>query len=99
MERWEKERAYESTFSRKLMAGLPMATIFCMPILLFVMMVYMFLPEWYAKVTNATGATFVVVIVALLIATVFMAYFRMHFRWEMNEQLYMELKAKQQKHT
>lgn len=94
LERWERERGPESTFSRKLLAGLPMAALLTLPILLFVMMVYLFLPDWYAKVSNTSGATFVVVFIALLVAIVFIAYFRMHFRWEMNEQHYHELKAK-----
>lgn len=94
IERWEKERGPESTFSRKLLAGLPMAALFCLPILLFIMMVYLFLPDWYAKISNTSGATFVVVVIALMIAILFIAYFRMHFRWEMNEQHYLELKAK-----
>lgn len=92
---WEKVRESENTFSRKLIAGLPMATLFCLPVLLFVILVYLFLPDWFAKVSNTSGATYVVVLVALVIATLFMAYFRMHFRWEMNEQKYLELKAKQ----
>lgn len=94
---WEKVRDHENTFSRKLIAGLPMATLFCMPVLLFVMLVYIFLPDWFAKVSNTNSSTYVVVFLALLIATVFIAYFRMHFRWEMNEQKYLELKAKQKK--
>jgi hypothetical protein len=33
----------------------------------------------------------------VLIAVVFFAYFRMHFLWEQNEQLYLELLHKQKK--
>jgi uncharacterized membrane protein len=94
---WESVRSYENTFLRKITAGLPMAIIFCAPILLFVISVYLFLPEWFAKVSNANAGTYVVVLIALIIASLFIAYFRMHFRWEMNEQHYLELKAKQRK--
>lgn len=95
MRYWEDVRESENKFSRKILAGLPMATLFCMPVILFVILVNIFLPDWFAKVSNTNGATYVVVLIALLIATLFIAYFRMHFRWEMNEQKYLELKAKQ----
>ncbi len=98
LEYWEKNRDPENTFSRKLVAGLPMAIIFCTPILFLLAAVYFFLPDWYAKVSaNTSSQTFVVVVIAVFIAVFFLAYFRMHFRWEMNEQLFKELKYKQKK--
>lgn len=97
LEYWEKNRDTEGTFARKLIGGLPMAIIFCTPILFFLAAVYFFLPDWYAKISNTSMETFVVVVIAVCIAIIFYAYFRMHFRWEMNEQLFMELKFKQKK--
>lgn len=98
LEYWEKNRDFENTFSRKLLAGLPMGIIFCTPILFLLAAVYFFLPDWYAKISvNTSNQTFVVVVIGVFLAAIFIAYFRMHFRWEMNEQLFKELKYKQKK--
>lgn len=94
---WEKVRQQENTFLRKLLGGLPFAILFSFPILLFVLCVYLFLPDWYAKVSDTGPSSMVAVVVAVLLITVFFAYFRMHFKWEMNEQLYLELRHKLKK--
>lgn len=94
---WESDRELRSRFIHKLVTGLPMAAMFALPILLFILMVYLFLPDWYAKVSSTQSGSFVMVVIAVMICIVFLAYFRMHFKWEMNEQLYQELKKKQQK--
>jgi len=108
---WEQVREKEGTFSRKLLSGLPMALIFGMPILLLMIVVKLFVPQWYMKAeTKETGilvpgwtekfskvssADFIMVMIAIMILVLFYAYFRKHFKWEMNEQLYKELKYKQ----
>jgi membrane protein YdbS with pleckstrin-like domain len=94
---WEKHKALHSTFTSKLLRGLPMAFVFGLPILLLILCVYLFLPEWYTKISKTSSATFVVVVIAVLIAIVFYAFIRMHFKWEMNDQQYKELKAKEKK--
>ncbi len=94
VDRWEKVRLQESSFQRKLLAGLPFAMLFTFPILLFFLSVYLFLPDWYAKVSGSGTSSMPAIIIALILITVFFAYFRMHFKWEMNEQLYLELKQK-----
>ena len=91
---WERVRDKESSFIRKLTGGLPMAMIFGLPILLFILIVYIFFPDWYMKISATTSGTFGVVVVAVMILIIFFSYFRMHFKWEMNEQLYLELKHK-----
>ncbi|MBP6432504.1 MAG: hypothetical protein KA319_12125 [Ferruginibacter sp.] len=91
---WEAERNNRATFKNKLITGLPMALLFCMPIVLSVVAVYFFFPEWYTKVSKMTAGTFITILIAMIIAAVFIAYFRMHYKWEMNEQLYKELKQK-----
>ncbi|MEJ7610856.1 MAG: hypothetical protein WKF88_06730, partial [Ferruginibacter sp.] len=73
------------------------AMMFCLPILLLVVCVYFFFPDWYTKISGTSAATFFVVIIAVIIATLFYAFARMHFKWEMNEQLFLELKYKQKK--
>jgi cbb3-type cytochrome oxidase subunit 3 len=94
---WEAARERESKLARKLTGGLPMAAIFGLPIILSVVVVYIFFPDWYTKISDTTSGTFTVIVIAVLIAIVFFAYFRMHFKWEMNEQLYLELKSLQKK--
>ena len=91
---WEKVREQENTFSRKLISGLPFAALFSFPILLLVICVYLFLPDWYAKISGTNPSTMVAAVVGVIISTIFFSYFRMHFKWEMNEQLYLELKQK-----
>lgn len=97
MSYWEEDRERQSKFFAKLTAGLPMAIIFCVPILLFIASVYFFLPEWYTKVSNNMRGSLVTIVIAVFICVLFFAYFRMQFKWEFNEQLYKELKQKSKK--
>ncbi len=92
---WAEHRdEYNKSWS-KLVRGLPMALMFGLPILLLLFVVYLFIPDWYYKISKTSSQAFVVVIIAVSIAVVFYAFVRMHFKWEMNEQLYKELKQKQ----
>jgi hypothetical protein len=94
---WEAEREANSSFMAKVLGGLPMATMFGLPIILFILVVYLWFPDWYTKISGTSTGSFVMVIIAVIISIIFFSYFRMHFKWEMNEQLYTELKIKQQK--
>ncbi len=94
---WEERRELYSKASNKFLRGLPMALVFGLPILLLIAVVYIFIPDWYIKVSKTSTQTFIVVVIAVFIAIVFYAFVRMHFKWEMNEQLYNELKNVQKK--
>jgi uncharacterized BrkB/YihY/UPF0761 family membrane protein len=94
---WEQEREWRSKFSNKLLSGLPMAMLFGIPIILSIVVVYFYFPEWYTKISNTSPGMFITVVIAVLIAILFFSYFRMHYKWEMNEQLYQELKNKENK--
>ncbi len=94
---WEQNRERQSGFLVKLLGGLPMALIFSMPIILLVIVVRLFLPDWYTKISGTSPGMFLTAIIAMLIIALFYSFFRMHYKWEMNEQLYKELKAKQKK--
>lgn len=72
-----------------------MALVFCLPILLFLVVVYLFFPEWYTKVSQTSQGTFITIIIAVFICVLFFSYFRMQYKWELNEQLYGELKSKE----
>ena len=92
---WEQNRERENTFERKLTGGLPMALIFSLPIILSVLVVKLFLPEWYTKISNTSPGTFITIIFAMIVVALFYSFFRMQYKWEMNEQLYQELKSKE----
>ncbi len=94
---WEKEREKQNSATVKLISGLPMAILFCVPILLFISVVYLFFPEWYTKVSNNMSGSMVAIVAAVILCIIFFSYFRMHYKWEMNEQLYQELKHKQKR--
>lgn len=92
---WEKTRDAENTFASKLLRGFPMALMFGLPIILFVVAVRLFLPEWYMKVSKNSAGVFFTAVIAMIGVILFYAYFRMQYKWEMNEQLYNELKHKE----
>lgn len=92
---WEREREKLGTVQSKLINGFPMAVLFSMPIVLSVLGVRLFLPEWYTRISNTSTGSFITVLVASFICILFFSYFRMHYKWEMNEQLYQELKKKE----
>lgn len=94
---WEQTREAQSSVVSKLLRGLPVAIMFGLPIVLFILSVYLFFPEWYTKISNTTSGSFITIIIAVIIAIIFFSYFRMHFKWEMNDQLYKELIYKQKK--
>ncbi len=96
---WNTVRLEHSSFGSKMKRGLPMAILFSMPILFSVAAVYFFSPEWYTKVGQKASGSFLPIFIAVFICILFFAYFRMHFKWEMNEQLYQELMAKENKNT
>ncbi|MEP6711621.1 MAG: hypothetical protein ABJA37_04350 [Ferruginibacter sp.] len=98
IEYWEQNREPQRGFISKLTRGLPMAIIFGLPIILSVAVVYFFFPDWYTKISNTTSGTLVTLVIAVVLVILFFSYFRMHFKWEMNEQAYLELKYKQ-KHS
>jgi glucan phosphoethanolaminetransferase (alkaline phosphatase superfamily) len=97
MQYWEQNREAHSSFISKLLRGLPMACVFGLPILLLIVSVYFFMPDWYTKISNTSPQTFFVVVIAVIIAILFYAVARMHFKWEMNDQLYQELKQAKNK--
>ena len=94
---WEKNREQQGQFMSKLLGGLPMAMIFGLPIILSLMVVRLFFPDWYTKISNASNGSFVTVLVAILILVFCYSFFRMQYKWELNEQLFAEIKAKEKK--
>jgi glucan phosphoethanolaminetransferase (alkaline phosphatase superfamily) len=94
---WEENRDFENSFKRKLYGGLPMAILFGLPIILLIVVIRIFLPDWYMKISSTSSGMFFTAVVAMIVVVLFYAYFRMQYKWEMNEQLYQELKSKESK--
>ncbi|MFC4261643.1 hypothetical protein ACFOWM_02025 [Ferruginibacter yonginensis] len=92
---WEQNRELHNSFSSKLSRGFPKACLFGLPILLLLVCVYFFIPDWYIKISKTSPQTFFVVVIGVFLAILFFAFTQMHFKWEMNEQLYLELKHKE----
>ena len=91
MEFWEKNRNKEKKVLHKLALGLPLGLVFALPILLSVLF-----HNWYKNMVYISGSQITVILIAVLGIAVFFALMRMKFKWENNEQLYKELKFKQQ---
>jgi len=96
---WEQVRLQEAGFMRKLLSGLPMALLFALPVLLSVVAVKLYLPEYETRISKVPPSTYIVIVIAVLLIACFYAYFRMHHRWEENEHLYKMLKQKQKQST
>jgi hypothetical protein len=94
---WQNNREDFSKFSSKLLRGLPTAALFGLPIILLIAIIYFFVPDWYIKISKTSAESYIVVFIAIVIFISFFAYFKMHFKWEMNEQYYLELKNKKDK--
>ncbi len=110
---WENAREREGSFQYKFLTGLPMAFMFGLPILIFFGVVKLFFPSWFASATHKqtdivspelsekflklSPGDMVAAFIAVIIVILFFSYFRKHYKWEMNEQLYKELKSKEKK--
>ena len=90
LEYWEKNRDKEKQFMRQLAGGLPIGLVFALPVLVAVIF-----HNWYKTMTYISGSQIIVIIIGVLGVAVFFAIFRMKFKWENNEQLYKELKFKE----
>lgn len=88
---WKKNSAIQNTTLSKITSGLPMAILFVLPIILVVLGIWLFVPEWYTKISKTSPAMFVTALFALFCVVLFYSFFRMQYKWEMNEQLYQEL--------
>ncbi len=96
LEYWEKNRDKEKKLFRQLLFGLPIGLLFVIPIII------NFSSGWYKRANmwargHADDNIGTVLVIAALIILVFVAIFFKRHRWEMNEQAYHELKAKQER--
>lgn len=89
MEYWEKNRQRESKLTRKLAYGTPFGLIFALPMLLAVIF-----HDWYKNMIPISRAQITLITIIVIGIAIFYAWFRQQFKWEQNEQLYKELKYK-----
>ena len=89
---WEKNRDKQKKLVRQFLLGIPLGLLFAIAI------VVNFSSGWYKRadmVANTQDFNPGVLIIALLIIIGFVAIFSRRHQWDMNEQRYRELKAKE----
>ncbi len=91
---WQENRLKEKKILSQLTVGLPLGIAFGLPILLGLMF-----RGWYKRMPYISGTQLTIVLIAVLSIIVFYAVFRMRFKWELNEQIYNELRSKMEKET
>ena len=91
---WEQHRAKEKKWVHQLSIGLPLGLVFGFPVFLSLLF-----RGWYKRMPYVSGTQFTLILMACLGIAVFYAIFKMRFKWEMNEQRYMELKRKAELET
>ena len=92
IEYWEKNRDREKRFFRQLSYGSPWGLVFALPVLLAVIF-----HDWYKNMIPISRTEIILIIITVLGIAVFYSVFKMKFRWDNNEQVYKELKFKEEK--
>ena len=94
IEYWEQNRERQASLSYQLLFGLPFGFLFSIPIL-----INFLLGRFWYKRADAVGMSQfnpIVLILAILIISIFIALLNRKFRWEKLEQQYLELQARKQ---
>jgi H+/gluconate symporter-like permease len=96
IEYWKNNRDRQKKTFRQFLLGIPVALLFVIPI------VVNFFSGWYKRadmMARTSSFNPGVLIVALLLITVFIALFSRKFRWDQQEQRYIELLAKKKRES
>ena len=94
IEYWSKNRERRKKVSRQLFIGLPFAVLLVAAILI------SSLSGWYKRAVmtiNVNSSSIIILLIASLLIVVFIVIFSVRHHWEMDEQRYNELKAKEKK--
>lgn len=89
VEYWKNSREKEKKLVWQLLIGIPAGLLFAVPILLF-----MFTGQFWYKRAIAVANTQVnpvIMILAIVLITLFVAIFHKRHQWELKDQLYQEL--------
>ena len=89
---WEKNRQKDKKILTKFLYGSPWGLIFALPILLAVIF-----HEWSKNMVYISPTLITIIIIAVIGIAVFYTIFSMQFKWDRNEQIYKELKFKENK--
>jgi hypothetical protein len=92
IEYWEKNRAYQATIKYQLLFGLPYGLLFSIPIL-----VNFLLGRFWYKRADAVGLSQfnpILLVLAVMMISIFIAILNRRFRWEKLENQYLELVAR-----
>lgn len=93
VEYWETNRLRFKTWKYQLMTGLPVGMLFALPILLLLISAKL----WYKRadmLANSIVNPYILITAVVLIST-FIAIFHKNHQWEMREQQYQALKARE----
>jgi len=91
MKYWDANRERQKKTIRQFLLGIPIGLLFVIPIVASLM------SGWYKRanmIVNTQDFNPLVLIVALVLIVGFVAIFSKRYKWDMNEQHYLELKAK-----
>jgi hypothetical protein len=89
---WEQNRERQKKTFKQFLIGIPIGLLFAVPIFI------NFTSGWYkraAMMSNTTDFNPLVLLIALLLIVAFIAIFSKKHQWDMKEQQYRELLAKQ----
>jgi len=89
---WETERLRKKKLLRQLSVGLPLSVVLVIAIFL------NFFSGWYKRADmeiRSNSSLILVLVIAALLIVVFTTVFSVRHKWDLNEQRYQELKAKQ----
>lgn len=94
MAHWEANRGRKKQVIRQLSVGLPLS------VLLVAAIFVNFLSGWYKRADmeiRSSSSLVLVVLIAALLIVIFTTVFSVKHKWDINEQRYLELKAKKDK--
>ncbi|WP_430902458.1 hypothetical protein [Paraflavitalea sp. sgz302552] len=95
VEYWEKNRLLEKKWTRQWIIGLPVGLIFSIPIILILLSGKFWYNRAEAMANAKLNPSTLLISIGLIVC--FVAIFYKKHQWDMKEQLYLELKAKQKR--
>jgi membrane protein YdbS with pleckstrin-like domain len=90
---WEKNRVKEKKIVRQWLVGMPIGLLFAIPILLNFSMGWYKRANMWARAHSGDSGTIVIIVAVLLISTFIAIFYKQH-RWDRYEQQYLEIQAK-----